>query len=182
MRFLKVFWLIVGVLLASTSTGHTSEEIKSLYCPSAEEWTSTLDDEKREMFWTLARTILEMVVVEQVFDESREESLFDDEDFQRVSWLLGLHSIRTVEPNEDLKDLTLTFQREPGVTDYWHAPVLEEISQCILSDDDVDCAKMVYEKKYIPSIEFTAKEKYVYKYFDKYLIFCELFPYSTLRQ
>ena len=182
MKFLRVFGLTFGVLLGSTSTGYTSEETKSLYCPTAQEWTSTIDDDKKTMFWTLASTILEKVLVEQVFDESREESLFEDRYFQRVSWLLGLHSIRTAEPNEHLKNFTLAYQQEPGVTDIWEPSVLEEISQCILSDDDVDCTKMAYEKGYIPDIEYVAKEKYVYKYFDKFLRFCELFPYSPLKQ
>ena len=168
--------LVLSALWIGTGAAAQSIEQAKSYCPTHEEWASTLKGDTKQLFWLFAMRAFTTLTMDRIADETDPE-LVDDE-YERLLWLVGIHSFRGVDLDWELRKRILLLQGKPGVTDHYDEAVLEEIELCISGNTKADCAEMAFGKGYIPGLEDVVRQETISKYFDNFRVFCELPPRS----
>ncbi|MET1411662.1 hypothetical protein ABVF61_05310 [Roseibium sp. HPY-6] len=164
--------LVLSVLWIGTGATDQSTEYAQSFCPTHEEWASTLKGDSKQLFWLFAKRAFTTSLMERIVDDSVPDSI--DEEMTRLFWLAGIHSIRITEPDQHLKGLTLLLHGKSAVTNFYDKTVLEEIGSCISGTTKTDCAEMAFGKGYISGLEAVVSHEYVSKLFNDYRIYCKL--------
>ncbi len=166
----------IALVLSALWIGTGATDYAQSLCPTPKEWSSTVSGETKLMFWVYAKSAFMALTMER--DADGADPVLVDDEYDRLLWLVGIHSFRGVEQDWELRKRILLLQDKPGVTDHYDEAILEEIELCISGDTKADCAEMAFGKGYIPGLEDVVRQETISKYFDLFRELCDLPPGS----